>query len=37
MTMLHPGLPAHAWFRGVLLAGWLVGAAVIWWDATTGP
>jgi hypothetical protein len=34
---LHPRLLAHRWFRWLLLAGWLAGAAVIWWDATAGP
>jgi hypothetical protein len=34
---LHPGPLAHPWFRWTLLTGWLAGAAVIWWDATTGP
>lgn len=34
---LQPGLLAHAWVRWSLLAGWLAGAAGIWWDAITGP
>lgn len=34
---LHPGLLASAWFRRTLLTGWLAGAAVICWDAATGP
>jgi hypothetical protein len=34
---LHPALLAYPWFRWMLLAGWLAGAAAIWWDAATGP
>jgi hypothetical protein len=34
---LHPALLAHPWFRRLLPAGWLAGAAALWWDAATGP
>ena len=34
---LHPGLLAHAWVRRGLLTAAVIGAAVIWVDAMTGP